>query len=205
VEVQPTEKQLKHFDPKPEGSAIGLRSSGTYSDNDNIAASTIAGDLTRSQSYNGVTCEDPVENRRVQSYHGVPSRRNSTSRPLDIADVTYGDDPQASRGFGALAHAFSKASPTEAEMGGHPRDNLHALLSIAHELPVTLNTRLPSLISQQRTQEGVLNGSNVHGAGVHAGADTESEASMEAVAEPENAYDVDDDEAENSEGIRRAA
>ena len=210
MEVQPEEKKLKHVDPQPEGSAVGLRSSGASFGHDNTAASTLAGDRPRPQSYNGATYEDSVENRRVQSFHGVPSCRNSTGRPLDIADSTYGDDLQASRAFDAFWHAYDGGHPSpEAEMNAQPTDNLHAMLPIAHELPATpLNTRLHSPVSHQSTREGISTGSEVNGAGVHTGMDTESEASMEnwreAIAERENAYDGDNDEAEHSEGIGRA-
>jgi hypothetical protein len=78
------------------------------------------------------------------------------------------------------------------------------VLSVAHELPVTLiNTRVPS------PQEGISSDRENQGVRVlHAGGDTESEASMDnwrkAVTEPENAYDADDDEAEHFEGVGRA-
>ncbi|KAE9379092.1 hypothetical protein N431DRAFT_526085 [Stipitochalara longipes BDJ] len=209
LEVQPSEKTLSHLVPRPAGSADNLRCSGTSSGNDNTAPSTFTADRPRPQSYYGVSLENSVEQRRVQSFHGIPSRRNSTGCPLDITAATYGNDPQASRALDMFCQAYGGLGPTEAEMEEHPTDNLHAMLPIAHELPATLvNTRLPSLMSQQQTQDGIPNDTENQGAEVHAGADTNSEASMdswrEAVTEPENAYDADNDEGEHSEGIGRA-
>jgi len=203
LEVQPSEKKFQHLVPCPAKSVNYLRSSSTSSANDNAAPSTTTGDRLRPQSYHGVTRENSIENNGGQSFDGAPSPCNSTGRPLDAVSDTCGDDPQAAH-VDVFCQSDGGLGTTEAEMEGHFADNPHAVLSIAHELPATpINTRVPS------PQEGVSSDrENQEVRVVHADGDTESEASMdnwrEAVTEPENAYDADDDEAEHFEGIGRA-